>query len=377
MKTITDKYIIREMNEKLVLKTIIDEGAVSRAEIAKILNLNKTSVSSIVGDLLTRDLIIELGAGKSSGGRKPTILTFNAKAGYSLSFDVGPNNITSILTYLNGDFVADKYTNTDNLAAEHILDNLKADIEIYLNKLKNSTYGIVGICIGIHGIVNNNKVIFSPFYSFDEIDLKAELEATFKIPVLLENEANLAALGEQKHTTSASNLVSISVKHGVGAGTILNGKLYTGTDGHAGEIGHLITVINGHQCPCGNQGCLELYASEYNILKGYQVALNLESISFTRFKKDYYANTLEAKKWMTYFAWYMAIAVNNLITTFNPEVIIINSRFTNQIAGIVEQIKAELHYKGQGEVVIKYSTLDREATLLGGSHLNCAQFLGF
>ena len=373
---VVDKYAIREMNEKLVLKTIIQEESISRADIAKLLNLNKTSVSSIVGDLLTRDLIIELGAGESSGGRKPTILTFNKKAGFSLSFDVGPNNITSILTHLNGEFVADKYTNINDFSAKNILDTLKADIKAYLNKLEPSTYGVVGICIGIHGIVNANQVIFSPFYSFDHIDLKTELELIFKIPVLLENEANLAALGEQKHTTPTSNLVSISVKHGVGAGTILNGTLYTGTDGHSGEIGHLITVIDGHQCPCGNRGCLELYASEYHLLQKYKQSLNLKSVGFTKFKKDYLANNPEAKRLMSQFIQYMTIAVNNLITTFNPEVIIINSRFTNQIEGIVDQIQAQLSYKGKGATIIKASTLDREATLLGGAHLNSVQFLG-
>lgn len=374
--SVTDKYAIREMNEKLVLRTIIQEESISRADIAKLLNLNKTSVSSIVGDLLTRDLIVELGVGESSGGRKPTILTFNKKAGFSLSFDVDPKHITSILTYLDGEFVADKYTSTNDFSAKNILDTLKSDIEMYLNKLESSTYGIVGICIGIHGIVNDNQLIFSPFYSFDQIDLKAELEAIFKIPVLLENEANLAALGEQKHTTLTSNLVSLSVKHGVGAGIILNGTLYTGADGHSGEIGHLITVIDGHQCPCGNQGCLELYASEYHILQGYRESLNLESVSFTKFKKDYFANHLEAKRLMAQFIQYMMIAVNNLITTFNPEVIIINSRFTNQIDGIIDQIKNQLLYKGKGKTIIKASTLDREATLLGGAHLSSVQFLG-
>jgi len=374
---IADKYAIREMNEKLVLKTIIDKESVSRADIARLLNLNKTSVSSIVADLLSRDLIIEVGVAESNGGRKPTMLTFNKKAGFSLSFDVGPSYITSVLTYLNGDFVTDNYLSINDFSAENVLNTLKNDIEIYLSKLRISTYGIVGICIGIHGIVNENQVIFSPFYSFDQLDLKSELEAIFKIPVLLENEANLAALGEQKHTTSASNLVSLSVKHGVGAGIISNGTLYTGADGHSGEIGHLITVIDGLQCPCGNQGCLELYASEYHILQGYKASLHLESISFTKFKKDYLADHLEAKRMMDQFVQYMTIAVNNLITTFNPEVIIINSRFTNQIDGIIEQIEDRLLYKGKGKTIIRASTLDREATLLGGAHLNSVQFLGF
>jgi len=374
---VTDKYIIREMNEKLVLKTIIHEGIISRADIAKQLNLNKTSVSSIVADLIEKDLILETGSGASSGGRKPILVMFNQKAGYSLSFDVGPDYISSLLTYLDGSFVADSYTSGESTLSDELYEVLKQSIEKYLQQIPNSTYGITGICIGLHGIVNENKLVFSPFYSLDCQKLKEELEAYFKIPVLLENEANLAALGEQKLKPNVSNLVSLSVKYGIGAGVILNGELYTGADGHAGEVGHLITAMNGRQCPCGNHGCLEQYASEYNILQAYKEYANLDSINFMKFKQDYFKNKPMAQNVMSQFIQYMVIAVNNLITTFNPEIIIINSRITNQIEGIVDQIKNQLLYKGQGKIIINASTLDRQATLLGGAHLNNVLFLGF
>jgi len=376
MTTVTDKYVIREMNEKLVLSTIIGEGTISRADIAKQLNLNKTSVSSIVSDLIEKDLVVETGSGESSGGRKPILVMFNNKAGYSLSFDVGPDYISSLLTYLDGSFVADSYTSTEPVSSDGLFAVLKGFIENYLKQIPKSTYGITGICIGLHGIVNENRLVFSPFYSLDCVGLKEKIESNFKIPVLIENEGNLAALGEQKLEPTVSNLVSLSVKYGIGAGVILNGALYTGSDGHAGEVGHLITALNGRQCACGNHGCLEQYASEYHILQTYKEYSNLESINFTRFKQDYFKNKPMAQNVMSQFIQYMVIAVNNLITTFNPEIIIINSRITNQIDGIVDQIKDQLLYKGQGKIIIKASKLDRQATLLGGAHLNNVRFLG-
>jgi len=377
MTTVTDKYAIREMNEKLVLKMIIQEEVISRADVAKRLNLNKTSVSSIVADLMDKDLIIETGSGESSGGRKPILLMFNHKAGYSLSFDVGPDYISSFLTYLDGSFVSDSYTAIEPISNGDFFDMLKEYIEKYLNQISNSTYGITGICIGLHGIVNDGILVFSPFYSLDCEKLKEEIESTFNIPVLFENEANLAALGEQKLKPTVSNLVSLSVKYGIGAGIILNESLYTGADGHAGEVGHLITAINGRQCNCGNYGCLEQYASEYNILQAYKECTNFDNVNFMKFKQDYLENKPMAQNVMAQFIQYMVIAVNNLITTFNPEIIIINSRITNQIDGIVDQIKDQLLYKGQGNIMIKASTLDRQATLLGGVHLNSVRFLGF
>ena len=377
MRTVTDKYVIREMNEKLVLKTIIKEGTISRADIAKQLNLNKTSVSSIVADLIEKDLILETGSGESSGGRKPILVMFNHQAGYSLSFDIGPDYISSLLTYLDGSFVADSYTSTEPVIGGDLHAVLKVRIVAYLEQIPTSTYGITGICIGLHGIVNENQLVFSPFYALDCDLLIEEIESSFNIPVLVENEANLAALGEQKLEPTVSNLVSLSIKYGIGAGVVLNGTLYTGSDGHAGEIGHLITAIDGRQCACGNRGCLELYASEYHLLQTYKELSNLDSVNFMRFKQDYFGNQPLAKQVMEQFIQYMVIAVNNLITTFNPEIIIINSRITSQVDGIIDQIKDQLLYKGQGKIIIKASTLDREATLLGGAHLNNVRFLGF
>ncbi|MCL1991252.1 MAG: ROK family transcriptional regulator [Defluviitaleaceae bacterium] len=377
MTTVTDKYVIREMNEKLVLKTVIQAGTISRAEIAKQLKLNKTSVSSIVSDLIDKDLIVETGSGESSGGRKPILVMFNHQAGYSLSFDVGPDYISSLLTYLDGSFVSDGYLSNAVTSNEALCATLKEAINGYLAQISNSTYGITGICIGLHGIVNEDVLVFSPFYAFDCSQLKKEIESTFNLPVIIENEANLAALGEQKIEPTVSNLVSLSVKYGIGAGVILNGTLYTGTDGHAGEVGHLITAVNGKKCRCGNHGCLEQYASEYHLLQTYKAYLNLDDVRFMRFKQDYLKHEPLAQNVMSQFIQYMAVAVNNLITTFNPEVIIINSRITNQVDGIVDQIKDQLLYKGQGQIVIKASTLDRQATLLGGVHLNTVMFLGF
>ena len=374
--SITDKYAIREMNEKLVLRTVIQEGSISRADLAKVLNLNKTSVSSIVADLIDKNLVLETGAGESSGGRKPILVMFNQEAGYSLAFDVGPNYISSLLTYLDGSFVADSYDSIDDPSIENIYHILEASISNYLKQIKTTPYGITGICIGLHGIVYQQQLVFSPFHDLDCQELIDKIQAQFELPVIIENEANLAALGEQNLEPQVENLVSLSVKYGIGAGVISDGTLYTGCDGHAGEVGHLITNINGRPCACGNRGCLEQYASEYNILKRYKADDKIEKGKFMRFKQDYLKGDPVAGDVMDQFIQYMMVAVNNLIVTFNPEVIIINSRITNQIEGIVRGIQDQLVYKGRGDIIIKPSTLDRKATLVGGVHLNKVTFLG-
>jgi len=374
--SVTDRYVIREMNEKLVLNTIIHKELISRADISKQTNLNKATVSSIVSSLLSRNLILELGMGASSGGRKPIMVTFNNKAGVSLSLDLGPNYISSMVSYLDGELITEKYISLVNTNNTNILTALTDLIKFHLDHMPATTYGLIGICIGIHGIVNHNQLIFSPFYSFENFNLQDELENLFKVPVLLENEANLSALGEKKYTTHTPNLISLSIKYGIGAGIILNDTLFTGINGYAGEIGHLITVPNGKNCPCGNQGCLEQYASEHQILKLYSEKTKVKNVTFSQFKEDYLAEKEMALETMDLFIYYITICVNNLILTFNPEIVIINSKLTNEIDDVITQIKANLTpILNTSHTQIKASTLSEKSTLLGGSYVNSVKFL--
>lgn len=374
--SVTDRFFIREMNEKLILKTIIQENEISRADISKKTNLNKATVSSIVADLLEKDLIIETGSGESKGGRKPIMVTFHQETALSLSIDLGNSYISSMLTYLDGTVVLEKHVSSVPINKRTVMKELKNLIHYYLEHAPSSTYGIIGICIGVHGIVNNNKIIFSPFYSFEDFELVGKLEKEFDIPVTLENEANLSTLGEKHHLTNLTNLININVRTGIGAGIILNNDLFTGNNGYAGEIGHMIGVPNGKKCPCGNRGCIEQYASEQQILKLYGRKIGEKHASFSQLKEDYLEDKPEAVETIDIFIRYISIGINNIITTFNPEMIIINSKFTNEIDGIIDKVRENINFKMNDTAKITSSSLCEKSTLLGGAYVNFSNFLG-
>ncbi len=374
--SVTDRYFIREMNEKLVLKTIIQETHISRADISKKTNLNKATVSSIVANLLEKELILETGIGESNGGRKPIMVTYHKEAALSLSIDLGNDYISAILTYLDGTIVLHKNVTSIHINKRTVMKELKDIIHYCQEHAPASTYGIIGICVGVHGIVNNNEVIFSPFYSFEEFQLAEKLEKVFDIPVTLENEANLSVLGEKQHLTQLTNLVNINVRTGIGAGIILNNSLFIGGSGYAGEIGHMIVVPNGRKCPCGNKGCIEQYASEQQILKLYGRKIGEKQVSFVQLKKDYLNGEEEAIEAIDTFIRYLSIGINNIITTFNPEVIIINSKFTDEIDGVINIIRESITYKMNDDTKIVSSILSEKSTLLGGSYVNFSNFLG-
>lgn len=369
-----DKYAIRELNEKLILKTIIQYKHISRADLSKITKLNKSTISSIISTFLEKNYVREIGVGESSGGRKPILIELNESAGFTLNINLGENFILAELMDLNNMTISKEEYLELTINSDSVLEYLSMVIDNFLNRAPKSSYGIVGVCIAIHGIVHNNTLIFSPFYSFNDLDVADILNKKYQIPIHLENEANLSVIGEKTITTNIHHIISISVHSGIGAGVILDGTLFTGINGRAGEVGHMIGIIDGKECPCGNKGCIEQYSSELSLLTQYAQKSNKKSITFEQFKLDYQENIQAAHKIMDLFIQYISVIIQNIGTSFNPGIIIINSKFTNEIDGIINKINENLSSKLISGTSIYSSILGEQAIMLGAAHINVQHF---
>lgn len=367
------KELIRDINKQLVLDMIQQSGPISRAAISKELGLTKATISAIVQVLLDTHLVVEIGSDDTKKGRKPILLQFNKKCGYIISIDLS----TDFITLMNADLAG------ENCALQRVENHSDKDtvipilidlIEDMIKKLPDSVYGAVGISLGIHGVVHENLPTFVPYSPYTGIDFAAALENHFDIPVLLENEANLAALGEWTHSYHAANMLSISVHSGIGVGIIMNNSLICGQNGYAGEFGHSIISIDGRPCPCGNYGCLEQYASERVLLKALSEKKG-KKITPEDFALLYQQEDCDAVSTMNDFIKYMAIGVNNLLNTFNPEVIIINSSFTMNFPEITQDIHQSLSNYMQRYCHIEPSLLQDIAILLGGVSVCSRHFI--
>lgn len=373
---ILSKYVIREQNESTVLKTIIDHPGISRAKAATLTHLNKASVSSITKTLLDNQLIIETGIGKSSsqGGRKPIQLTFKEKAGISVAFDIGYNYLTGLMTYLNGEKIA-VIAKKNTISKDTILQELDTVFQQLKAQEPPTFHGIVGISVAIHGIVSQNQIKFTPYYDLDKIDLKKALEEKYNLPIFIENEANLTAIGEYCFSTTEQNVASVSIHSGIGAGLVIKGKLYTGVEGQAGEIGHSILVPHGHPCPCGNHGCLEQYASNKVLFEHYAQKKKLAEVNSDTLTKALLENDPIAKKLVKENTELLAIGINNLATTFSPDIIYLNSSLYRKNPFLIEELKKELKSFLVQEITVTNGTLKDLATLYGGVALSTMNFL--
>jgi predicted NBD/HSP70 family sugar kinase len=369
------KELIRDMNMNLVLELIVNSKPISRAAISKILGLTKATISAIVGELINRKYIIEIGSDDTNLGRKPILLSFNRKAGYAVSVDIGEQMMSALVTDLQGEERQLKQisTPTESRMIPSVLIEL---IHSMTHSLPKSPYGIVGITLGIHGVVSDNEVLFTPYYDLRNIPLVQELENHFNTNVTLENEANLSVIGEKTFEYNYPNIANISVHTGVGLGLIMNDSLYSGRKGYAGEVGHTIIEVNGRQCPCGNHGCLEQYASERALLLDLADKKGLKILDFATFSKLYRDGDKDAIEMIDTFVLYMSVCVNNILNLYNPDLIIINSRFVVLIPELIQRVEGSLNSHMNNYVRIVPSALNESSVLLGGISVAVRSFLG-
>lgn len=371
---IGSKELIRDINTTLVLESIIEKAPVSRAELSKTLGLTKATISSIVQELITKHLVIEIGCGNTSIGRKPTMLTLNYTSATTICVDLDVTQIHFMVTDLGGKNIYRKTLCLKEGYEKYAVKFLIHLIEEYKQSAFSNTYGIVGITIAIHGVIHKNTVIFTPYYNLSP-NIAEKLEKYFQIPVFLYNESNLAVIGENIFSTRVENIASVGIHTGIGLGMILNNKLYTGFNGYAGEFGHTIIELDGRQCPCGNKGCLEQYASQRVLLKELAQKKCTEKISFEQFKELYLKKDIDALAITKQFVKIIAAGLNNLLNLYNPEIILLNSQFTTEFPELLEEIKTLLQPRMKMANTIRLSKMNDEAILYGAAYINISNFL--
>lgn len=369
----TTQEITHDNNLKLVLTHIINEGPISRATLAQQLGLTKATISALVQKLIDKHLVLELGSDNTARGRKPILLTFNSECGHVISINLEEKQISILSAYLTGESAIITYAPNYKSKTE-IISHLIATLENVIQTLPPTPHGVVGICIGIHGVVCDNKILFTPYSLYSEVDFVTALGEHFNIPIYLENEANLSIIGEKTFYYNYANMVGISIHSGIGLGLIINHQLFVGYNGNAGEFGHTIVEPNGIPCPCGNHGCLEQYASERALLLSYNTAHGTNA-SLEEFIEAYHQGDATACALIEQFIQYMSIGINNILNFFNPEVIVFNSPIVTALPNVLDEIETRLKNRMKNYCRLLPSGLTNNAILVGGVCICTQNFL--
>lgn len=356
LPTTVDAATMRLINRFSVFNVLYDTGIISRIEIANRTGLNKATVSSLIDDFIAGQFVHEVGFGESSGGRKPILLKFNAKAAYCIGIDIQVTHIKTVLTDISGALEYKKVRTVDlrnrQIDETALIGVLVEEIESAIAAAPSSPHGIIGVGIACPGIVNFNTgdVYYLPNIGIEDWPLRAELQKHVKIPIFIDNDGNCGAwalhLAER-----LQNIVYVNAGIGIGTGIIINGQLYRGHTGIAGELGHTTISAIGILCKCGNYGCWEQYASEQALLRYLQedgeVAqneqLDAEFVSRAVQKAVNHHPTYE--KAFQSIGMYLGIGIANILNTLNPEQVILGGTIAQGAEMILPEVKTAIRHR--------------------------------
>ena len=270
------------MNLSAVLRFIYHEAPLSRSQLAGRTGLNKSTISSLVEDLLDRRLIVETGVNSAGKGRPATLLEINPQAGMVVSVELGVDFVSVAVIDFKGNILWRKLETADPAASEEkTLGQTMALVEETIGVCRQERRRILGLSFSIPGTVDlaEGILIFAPNLKWRNVQFRKMFSAYTGLRVFIENDANAAAIAEHLFGVARNlhDFLFVFAGVGLGSGLFLNDKLYRGKGGYAGEIGHTPIIAEPFQnpCQCGNVGCWETYTNQFSILR--RVESRLES----------------------------------------------------------------------------------------------------
>jgi len=372
----------KQLNRDLVLKLIFDHETISRAEVARLTKLTRATVSEIVTGLMEEGLVEEIGYGESIGGKAPILLSLVADSRYLIGLNLAKDKFVGAVVNLRGqikemlEFPVNERDGVQALQLVYqMLDQLTA----------KGWKPLVGIGIGTPGLVNTREgvVVNAVNLDWQDLPLAQLLEARYRLPVSILNDSQATAIGEfvygQDHPAD-SNLIVITVKHGIGAGILIHGRLFQGDGGGAGEIGHVVVQEDGALCRCGNRGCLETIASAHAVVRRARalageypqspLAQN-PAAGLAEIEAAWRAGDALAQRVMSDAAQYLGGAIAALVGVLNIQKIVLTGDLACFGAPWLEQVRAaaarvSLRRLAQ-QTSLDFGLLDIQACVLGAS----------
>ncbi len=324
---------LRDHNRQRVVQALSRSGLASRAELARLTGLSRTTVSSLVGELMQSGLIVEredasAPAAGAGGGRPPVLLALDRSAGAAVGMDFGHSHIRVAIADMSHTVLAEEVIEFDvDGESAGALDRACAMVEDVIARAGFSRSAIVGVGVGLPGPIRlDSRILGSPTIlpGWTGMRIADVLEERLGLEVLLENDANLGALAELSFGAARGEqfVAYVRAYSGIGAGLISEGRLFRGADGTAGELGHVIIDENGPVCRCGNRGCLETFASEGAIIDLLR-RTHGEDITMSDVVALAAGGDAACRRVIADAGHQIGVAVANLCNIFNPSMVVV------------------------------------------------------
>lgn len=382
-------YNVKSFNKHAALDLIRFSGTgMSRTELADQMGLTRAAVSLIVETLLESRVVLEAESRSAPSGRPPVVLEINPGRGLVGAIDMGATHVSIAVADYAGRIRQESEFPLDiKYGPEACLATADQNLRRMLEGQGLSMSDLSAVGIGVPGpVITEAGMVLAPpiMPGWDRYPIRASMEETWNLPVTLNNDAELGALGEWAYGAGRGerNIAYIKVGSGVGAGLILNQQIYGGTMGAAGEIGHLTIDPNGPPCNCGNHGCLEAFSGGHAIAKqGQQLArsgrrtllanLPIEKITAFEVAEAARRGDIHAQEILARAGTYIGIAIAGLINLFNPSVVIIGGGVAQVgdilTAPIRQAVRERAMRASEQSVRITTGMLGRRSVLIGAT----------
>jgi glucokinase-like ROK family protein len=373
-----DQVLVRKLNTSLVLNCLRTRGPISRAGLSAATGLNRSTVSSVINDLLQESLVREIGLEPSERGRPGILLELSPKGGCAVGVEIGVDFISVVLT----DFVAHvlwrrRISSDPQDRQRLILERAEDMVQGALDTGRVHDLRPLGIGLGVPGLVDTARgsLEFAPNLHWSNVPLRQLWTQRFELPVFVENEANAAALGEYYFGVAhdVQNLIHLSAGIGLGGGIIVNGRLFRGSSGYAGEIGHMTIDPYGELCGCGKRGCWETVVGPRALVRRVKKALDgsgqesqipalvggdMSRLDVSTVVQAAEAGDSVAKEALESVGVQLGVGIANLINAFNPEMVVLGGALSVASAHLLPVIEKTIqeHALPQPHEIVTVST---------------------
>lgn len=265
-----DQSAVRALNRRLVLNQLRQFGPLSRVKLAELTGLSSAAITGVTAELIQERFLTEQAVGESRGGRPPILLDLNYQAHQAVGLKLMEDRLEAVLTDLATRVLRRESRFLRGRSPHDVAEQAAEVTATLLAHADLSASHLVGIGMGLPGVIDANKglCVQSPILGWRNVPIAALIADRVGVPVWVDNDVNAFAAAERLfgHGKRARSFVTVTVGRGIGAGLVLDGRIYRGRQGGAGELGHTVVEPGGRPCECGNRGCLEAYASEPSLL---------------------------------------------------------------------------------------------------------------
>jgi predicted NBD/HSP70 family sugar kinase len=327
------RELMRAINRSHILNIIKNYGPISRTDVAHMTGLSGATVTGITAILLADHLIMEKSAGVSSGGRRPILLTIDPKGGCVIGIKLTEDHLAGALTDLNASVLVRENLPVSGKTIEEVIDRIVELVATLMKAGNVRKKQLLGVGIGLAGVVDSVNGILrqSPYFGWQNVPFRNMLQTRMHIPVSIDNDVNTLTLSEKLFGVGQKidNFLTITIGRGIGMGIVIQGELYRGKTGGAGELGHMVVNPDGPECDCGRHGCLESYASDKAMLRAARDLHErgeLSSVVSTQEELVALANSGDqvVQGILARAGTILGTQVANLINLYDPDLVIIS-----------------------------------------------------